>query len=274
MLPCCRRSWRFVVGNAPARRTVLVHQSICYTYGGGPGERNSVRLDSPYWTGHLNVTDPTENRLLEVLDKGKAASVTTLVHTRNKNTGELLFENQATVFIRGAGGFGGKRTGAGTFLFFSAELGYTVPHSNVIVDRGAATAANVPPKRTSDAVMEERTSHIQAALYRSVLLPFINPSLAVSHPSPTPPVKQTERGLQSITRTCQTLPLLVGAGLNISPPIFSILSDHVWHASYDDRVRIGRFAPDLARLCRDRWVRQTDSARSVKLFHSITFSPR
>ena len=53
------------------------------------------------------------HRLLEVLDKGKAASVTTLVQTRDKATGQLLFENQATVFIRGAGGFGGKRTGAG-----------------------------------------------------------------------------------------------------------------------------------------------------------------
>jgi len=86
-----------------------------------------------------------EARLLEVLDKGKAASVTTLVQTRDRDTGQLLFENQATVFIRGAGGFGGKRSGA---------------------DRGAATAANVPPKRAPDAVMEEKTSPAQAALYR------------------------------------------------------------------------------------------------------------
>ncbi|KAI9568251.1 hydroxysteroid dehydrogenase [Boletus coccyginus] len=86
-----------------------------------------------------------ETRLLEVLDKGKAASVTTLVQTRDKATGQLLFENQATVFIRGAGGFGGKRTGT---------------------DRGAATATNVPPKRMPDAVMEEETSPTQATLYR------------------------------------------------------------------------------------------------------------
>jgi len=86
-----------------------------------------------------------ETRLLEVLDKGKAASVTTLVQTRDKATGQLLFENQATVFIRGAGGFGGKRTGA---------------------DRGAATATNVPPQRAPDVVMEENTSLTQAALYR------------------------------------------------------------------------------------------------------------
>ncbi|KAI5982272.1 hypothetical protein EDD15DRAFT_2391356 [Pisolithus albus] len=86
-----------------------------------------------------------ETRLLEVLDKGKAASVTSIVHTKDKDTGRLLFENQVTVFIRGAGGFGGKRVGS---------------------DRGPATAANVPPTRKPDAVVEEKTLPSQAALYR------------------------------------------------------------------------------------------------------------
>ncbi|KAN0093216.1 hydroxysteroid dehydrogenase [Tylopilus felleus] len=86
-----------------------------------------------------------ETRLLEVLDKGKAAAVTILVQSRDKATGQLLFENQVNFFVRGSGGFGGKRTGA---------------------DRGAATAANVPPKRAADAVLEEKTSPRQAALYR------------------------------------------------------------------------------------------------------------
>ncbi|KAI6003424.1 hypothetical protein EDC04DRAFT_3095772 [Pisolithus marmoratus] len=86
-----------------------------------------------------------ETRLLEVLDKGKAASVTIIVHTKDKDTGRLLFENQVTVFIRGAGGFGGKRVGS---------------------DRGPATAANVPPNRKPDAVVEEKTVPSQAALYR------------------------------------------------------------------------------------------------------------
>lgn len=86
-----------------------------------------------------------ETRLLEVLDKGKAASVTTIVYTKDIATGNIIFENQITVFIRGAGGFGGKRTGR---------------------DRGAATAANTPPKRQPDAVIEEKTSASQAALYR------------------------------------------------------------------------------------------------------------
>ncbi|KAG6826774.1 hypothetical protein H0H92_014514 [Tricholoma furcatifolium] len=86
-----------------------------------------------------------EARLMEVLDKGKAAAVTTIVETRDKSTGEVIFENQSTVFIRGAGGFGGKRTGN---------------------DRGAASAANEPPKRSPDAVVEEKTTTSQAALYR------------------------------------------------------------------------------------------------------------
>jgi multifunctional beta-oxidation protein len=53
------------------------------------------------------------HRLYEVLDKGKAASVTAIVHTLDKRTGEVVFENQTTLFCRGSGGFGGKRTGNG-----------------------------------------------------------------------------------------------------------------------------------------------------------------
>ncbi|KAJ7931456.1 hydroxysteroid dehydrogenase [Mycena leptocephala] len=83
-------------------------------------------------------------RMLEVLDKGKAAAVTSVVETRDKS-GTLIFENQSTVFIRGSGGFGGQRTGS---------------------DRGAATAENAIPKRSPDAVVEEKTSPAQAALYR------------------------------------------------------------------------------------------------------------
>lgn len=56
------------------------------------------------------------HRILEVLDKGKAAAVTTIVETRDKRSGKVIFENQSTVFIRGAGGFGGKRAGKGRFM--------------------------------------------------------------------------------------------------------------------------------------------------------------
>ncbi|GJJ08297.1 hypothetical protein Clacol_002508 [Clathrus columnatus] len=87
----------------------------------------------------------TTSRFLEVLDKGKAASVRCISETKDKSTGKVLFENQQTVFIRGSGGFGGKRTGR---------------------DLGAATATNEPPKRQPDAVIEEKTLPSQAALYR------------------------------------------------------------------------------------------------------------
>jgi len=52
------------------------------------------------------------HRIIEVLDKGKAAAVTMQVTTKDK-TGTVIFENQSTVFIRGSGGFGGKRVGKG-----------------------------------------------------------------------------------------------------------------------------------------------------------------
>ncbi|KAH9987325.1 peroxisomal hydratase-dehydrogenase-epimerase [Russula compacta] len=84
-------------------------------------------------------------RIYEVLDKGKAASVTAIVHTADKRTGQVIFENQTTLVSRGSGGFGGKRIGN---------------------DRGAASAANTPPSRKPDAIVEERTYPSQAALYR------------------------------------------------------------------------------------------------------------
>jgi hypothetical protein len=54
-------------------------------------------------------------RILEVLDKGKAASVTIAVETKDKASGKVIFENTSTLFIRGSGGFGGKTTGKGGF---------------------------------------------------------------------------------------------------------------------------------------------------------------
>jgi len=87
----------------------------------------------------------SESRLAEVLDKGKAAAVTTVTQTKDASSGEVIFENHSTVFIRGAGGFGGRKTGK---------------------DRGAATALNKPPSRKPDAVVEEKTLPQQAAIYR------------------------------------------------------------------------------------------------------------
>jgi multifunctional beta-oxidation protein len=58
-------------------------------------------------------------RLLEVLDKGKAAAVTVAVDTVDKTTGKLVFETQSTVFLRGSGGFGGQKKGSGALPCFA-----------------------------------------------------------------------------------------------------------------------------------------------------------
>ncbi|KAK3353638.1 hypothetical protein B0T25DRAFT_545058 [Lasiosphaeria hispida] len=87
----------------------------------------------------------SKGKLLEVVDKGNAAVVKNGVTTVNAETGEELFYTEATVFLRGCGGFGGQKKPA---------------------DRGASTAANKPPARTPDVVVEEKTTEEQAALYR------------------------------------------------------------------------------------------------------------
>ncbi|BGP42398.1 hypothetical protein JCM10450v2_006492 [Rhodotorula kratochvilovae] len=101
-----------------------------------------LELKKPFPTSGSLVS---ESKLAEVLDKGKAAAVTTVTLTKDAATGEVLAENHSTVFIRGAGGFGGRKTGK---------------------DRGAATALNKPPARKPDAVVEEKTLPQQAAIYR------------------------------------------------------------------------------------------------------------
>ncbi|OZJ04915.1 Peroxisomal hydratase-dehydrogenase-epimerase [Bifiguratus adelaidae] len=83
-------------------------------------------------------------RVIDVLDKGKGASVILGVTTTDE-AGETLFENEFTLFIRGIGGFGGKKTSE---------------------DRGPATASNTPPQRKPDAIVQEKTAEDQAALYR------------------------------------------------------------------------------------------------------------
>ncbi|KAI1179422.1 hypothetical protein F4777DRAFT_534230 [Nemania sp. FL0916] len=84
-------------------------------------------------------------KLIEVVDKGSAAILKSGVTTVNAENGEELFYNESTVFLRGCGGFGGQKKPG---------------------DRGAATAANVPPKRAPDVVVESVTTPEQAAIYR------------------------------------------------------------------------------------------------------------
>ncbi|KAM9476273.1 peroxisomal multifunctional enzyme type 2 [Clarias gariepinus] len=76
----------------------------------------------------------------DILDKGSGAVILLDVYTYSKQ--ELVCYNQFSLFIVGAGGFGGKRTS----------------------DKAVATAA--PPNRSPDAVMVDVTTKDQAALYR------------------------------------------------------------------------------------------------------------
>ncbi|KAI8926957.1 hypothetical protein BC831DRAFT_454475 [Entophlyctis helioformis] len=82
-------------------------------------------------------------RIIDILDKGKGASVIVGVTTKDAS-GDVVTENEFTLFIRGSGGFGGKKDS----------------------ERGAATAANDPPKRAPDHIVREKTVADQAALYR------------------------------------------------------------------------------------------------------------
>ncbi|CAK0757837.1 hypothetical protein CVIRNUC_002573 [Coccomyxa viridis] len=92
-------------------------------------------------TGRLLTTA----RVLEVQDKGKAAVVVLHTTSRCADSGEVVAENEITSFMRGAGGFGKQPP---------------------VQRRSAAVARNEPPSRQPDAVIEEKTSEDQAALYR------------------------------------------------------------------------------------------------------------
>lgn len=89
----------------------------------------------------------TVPRLVDVIDKGNAAVVVAAYTTKDARSGEDLFYNESTIFIRGSGGFGG-----------SSKPTTSRPK--------AAIAAYKPPQRTADAIVEEKTSEDQAALYR------------------------------------------------------------------------------------------------------------
>ncbi|XP_060926924.1 peroxisomal multifunctional enzyme type 2 [Limanda limanda] len=78
--------------------------------------------------------------IADVLDKGSGALI--LLDVNTYSAGELLCFNQFSVFVVGAGGFGGKRTS------------------------DKAKVAVSPPQRAPDAVMIDSTTRDQAALYR------------------------------------------------------------------------------------------------------------
>uniref|UniRef100_A0A3Q3FS15 Hydroxysteroid (17-beta) dehydrogenase 4 n=1 Tax=Labrus bergylta TaxID=56723 RepID=A0A3Q3FS15_9LABR len=82
----------------------------------------------------------SEATIADVLDKGSGAIILLDVNTFNGD--ELVCYNQFSVFVVGAGGFGGKRTSE------------------------KAKAALPPPNRAPDAVVIDSTTRDQAALYR------------------------------------------------------------------------------------------------------------
>ncbi len=82
----------------------------------------------------------TESTVSHVYDKGKGALVIVDMATRTAN-GKLLFENRSSLFVRGAGGFGGESGPKGEDL-------------------------SPPEGRAPDFRREEKTSLDQALLYR------------------------------------------------------------------------------------------------------------
>ncbi|KAG8188671.1 hypothetical protein JTE90_003928 [Oedothorax gibbosus] len=80
-------------------------------------------------------------RLVDVLDKGSGAVVIVEEDTFNEAK-QLVMRTEWSIFLVGAGGFGGKRT----------------------TDKGRKVLP--PPNRNPDVVVEEKTSIDQAALYR------------------------------------------------------------------------------------------------------------
>ncbi|BCR87154.1 putative peroxisomal multifunctional beta-oxidation protein (MFP) [Aspergillus chevalieri] len=108
------------------------------------GEQYMEVRKFPIPTAANTLTYP---KLIDVVDKGNAALVVAGYTTKDAKTGEDLFYNESTVFIRGSGGFGG-----------SPKPAAARPK--------AATNPYKAPQRQPDAVVEEKTSEDQAALYR------------------------------------------------------------------------------------------------------------
>lgn len=102
-------------------------------------------LEIKKWPLPTEATIHTTIKPLEVIDKTKAAVVVSETRSFDKATGEELFSNIATMFVRGSGGFGGNSKAQ---------------------PRGAATAANKPPARAPDFTSQYHVSEDAAALYR------------------------------------------------------------------------------------------------------------
>ena len=85
-----------------------------------------------------------EFKVVDILDKGGKGVVFVIGVTVKDASGNEICYNEYSNFIRGVKGIGNKSS----------------------TERGAATAANNPPNRAPDAIVKEKTSGDQAALYR------------------------------------------------------------------------------------------------------------
>lgn len=86
-----------------------------------------------------NAVLTNQSKVKSIYDKGKGAVVVVETVTKDES-GNVICINEASLFIRGIGGFGG--------------------------DKGPSGVDNVPPNRTPDAVHSDKTSPNQALLYR------------------------------------------------------------------------------------------------------------
>ena len=50
----------------------------------------------------------TVTRVVDIIDKGRAAVAIVEMITKDAMTGAVIFENEASIFLRGSGGFGKK----------------------------------------------------------------------------------------------------------------------------------------------------------------------
>lgn len=102
------------------------------------GEQYLEICDDIPTSGKLN----TNGQVFDVMDKGSGAVVVTNCNSYDEN-GRLLVKNQSSIFIVGAGKFGGRKS----------------PKEGVV-----ATVPN--PSRAPDSSIQYKTSENQAALYR------------------------------------------------------------------------------------------------------------
>ncbi|MCB8965271.1 MAG: MaoC family dehydratase N-terminal domain-containing protein [Ardenticatenaceae bacterium] len=87
----------------------------------------------------VSATLTQQARISQIYDKGKGALVMLDIRSYDRHGEEVAF-NQASMFMRGLGGFGGER--------------------------GPSSDINLPPDRTPDAVVSAQTQPNQALFYR------------------------------------------------------------------------------------------------------------